>query len=135
MYPGHYATDHPDRAAFIMASTGEVVTYREYEARANRLAHLFRSLNMQRLDHYSIFMENTSRFLESCAAADRSGLYYTCVNSYLTPEEVAYIVDNSDSQVLITSRAKLDVAKAAAAQCPKLRLGLVVDGPGDGGLF
>ena len=40
MYPGHYATDHPDRPCFIMAETGETVTYAEYEARTNRLAHL-----------------------------------------------------------------------------------------------
>src|SRR6187549_3731340 len=130
MYPGKYAVEHPDRAAFIMASTGEVVTYREYEARANRLAHLFRSIGLQRLDHYCVFMENNSRYLESCAGGERAGLYYTCVNSYLTPDEVAYIVDNSMSQVLITSTAKLDVAIEAAKQCPRLRLGLVVDGPG-----
>jgi long-chain acyl-CoA synthetase len=135
MYPGKYAQQHPDRAAFIMASSGETVTYRRFEERANRLAHLFRNLGLQRLDHYSIFMENTSRYVESCAAGARSGLYYTCVNSYLTADEVAYIVDNSMSQVLITSSAKLDVAREAAKQCPRLRLGLVVDGPGDGGLF
>ena len=54
MYPGEYATAHPDRAAFVMASTGESVTYREYEARANRLAHLLRAHGLARLDHYSI---------------------------------------------------------------------------------
>ena len=31
MYPGKYATQHPDRAAFIMANTGETVSYAEYE--------------------------------------------------------------------------------------------------------
>ena len=56
MYPGNYATQHPDRAAFIMASTSEVVSYREFEARTNRLAHLLRANDLQRLDHYSIFM-------------------------------------------------------------------------------
>ena len=67
-------------------STGETVTYRELEARSNRLAHLFRERGLQRLDHYSIFMENNSRYLEACGAGERSGLYYTCVNSYLTAE-------------------------------------------------
>ena len=43
MYPGKYATQHPDRPAFIMASTGEAVSYREFEARSNRLAHLLRA--------------------------------------------------------------------------------------------
>ena len=76
-------------------ATGEAVTYRELEARSNRLAHLFRKLGLKRLDHYAIFMENNSRYLEACGAGERSGLYYTCVNSYLTPGELAYIVNNS----------------------------------------
>ncbi|MCA1481422.1 AMP-binding protein, partial [Bradyrhizobium sp. NBAIM08] len=58
MYPGAYAQLHPDRAAFVMASTGESVSYRDFEARANRLAHLLRSYGLRRLDHMSIFMEN-----------------------------------------------------------------------------
>ena len=43
MYAGQHAIDHPDRPAFIMAATGERVTYAELEARTNRLAHLLRA--------------------------------------------------------------------------------------------
>src|SRR5215831_19200290 len=128
MYPTRHADLRPDHPAFIMASTGEAVTYRELEARTNRLAHLLRAEGLKRLDHVSIFMENHPRYIEACGAGERAGLYYTCVNSYLTPDELAYILQNSESQVLVTSRAKRDVALAAAAQCPRLRLCLVVDG-------
>ena len=128
MYPGKHAVEHADRAAFVMAESGEAVTYAEYEARTNRLAHLLRATGLQRLDHYSIFMENHVRYLETCGAGERSGLYYTCVNSHLTADELAYIVDNSESQVLITSRAKQSVALEALANCQRVRLCLVVDG-------
>jgi long-chain acyl-CoA synthetase len=128
MYPDRHAVAHPDRPAFIMASTGEAVTYRDFEARANRLAHLLRGHGLQRLDHFSVFMENNDRYLECCAAGERTGLYYTCVNSYLTADEVAYILTNSESKVLVTSRAKLEVARAALEQCPHVTLCLVVDG-------
>ncbi len=104
------------------------MTYAELEARSNRLAHLFRTLGLKRLDHYAIFMENNSRYLEACGAGERSGLYYTCVNSYLTPGELAYIVNNSQSRVLITSVAKLDVAREALKECPKVELCIVADG-------
>jgi long-chain acyl-CoA synthetase len=89
------------------------VTYRELDARSNRLAHLFRKRGLMRLDHYAIFMENNSRYLEACGAGERSGLYFTCVNSYLTAGELAYILTNSQSRILITSLAKLDVAREA----------------------
>jgi long-chain acyl-CoA synthetase len=128
MYPGKQAYLRPLQPAFIMANSGETVSYAELDARSNRLAHLFRNHGMKRLDHYAIYMENNSRYLEACAAGERSGLYYTCVNSYLTGSELAYIVDNSESRILITSVAKLEVAREALKLCPKIELCIVVDG-------
>jgi len=128
MYAAHHAAQHPDRAAFIMAGSGQTVSYAEFEQRSNRLAHLLRAQGLQRLDHYAVFMENNSRYLECNGAGERAGLYYTCINSYLTAEEAAYIVDNSESQLLITSAAKLPVARAVLALCPRVRCCLVVDG-------
>jgi long-chain acyl-CoA synthetase len=133
MYPGKQVREHAQRPAVIMASSGNVITYGELEARTNQLAHLLRDHGLKRLDHYAIFMENNSRYVEACGAGERSGLYYTCINSYLTPEEVAYIVNNSESRVLITSTEKADVARAALAECPGVTLCLVVDGDDDEG--
>jgi long-chain acyl-CoA synthetase len=62
----------------------------------------------------------------------RSGLYYTSVNSYLTPGELAYILNNSLSQVLITSQSHIAVADEALRDCPRVKLCLVVDGPSEG---
>ena len=132
MYPGKYVRERGGQSAFIMASTGESVTYAELESRTNRLAHLLRANGLDRLDHYAIFMQNNNRYLEACGAGERSGLYYTPVNSYLTADELAYVLNNSESKVLVTSLAMRDVAALALKQCPKVRLCLTVDGPGDG---
>lgn len=132
MYPGKHARLQPDQPAVIMAGSGEVLTYGQLERRSNRLAHLFRALGLQRLDHYAVFMENNARYVEVCAAGERAGFYFTCINSYLMPDEVAYIVNNSESKILITSEAKRAVAMAALRQCPNVRLCLIVDGEGDG---
>src|SRR5438132_8931821 len=126
MYPGVQAKIRPQRPAFIMAQSGEAVGYAELERRSNRLAHFLRAAGLGRLDHYAIFMENNARYIECCAAGERAGLYYTCVNSYLTSEELAYIIDNSESKVLITSMAKCDVAMQALAQCPRIERCLLV---------
>ena len=131
MYTGKHAHLRPLQPAFIMAGTGETVTYRELDARTNRLAHLFRNCGLKRLDHYSIFMENNSRYLEACGAGERSGLYYTCVNSYLTAGELAYLLTNSQSRILITSKEKLDVAREALRECSKVELCIVADGEGE----
>ena len=115
MYPGVHAERHPDQPALIMASSGATLTFGEFEANANRLAHLYRSLGLRRGYHVAMYMENHLRYFETMAAAERCGLYYTCINSFLTAEEVAYIVDDCDAKVFITTRTKVGVAAAAAA--------------------
>lgn len=132
MYPGTHVAARANQPAFIMASTGETVSYAELEARTNRLAHFLRSRGLNRLDHYSIFMENNSRYLESCGAGERAGLYFTCVNSFLKADELAYILTNSESRVLIFSQEKRAVAEEALRQSPCVEVSLVVDGPGNG---
>src|SRR6516162_6590627 len=132
MYPGQHAVERAAQPAIIIAGSGETVTYRELEARSNRLAHLLSAAGLKRLDHYAVFMENHPRYVECCAAGERSGLYYTAVNSFLTAPELAFIVNNSVSKVLITSQTKRDIALAALTECPGVELCLIVDGPGDG---
>jgi long-chain acyl-CoA synthetase len=110
MYPGAHAAMRAEQPAVIMAGSGEVVTYGELETRSNRLAHLLRARGLRRLDHYAIFMENHLRFAETCAAGERVGLYYTTVNSFLTADELAYILNNSQLKLLIASEAKRAVA-------------------------
>ena len=82
---------------------------------------LLRAIGLRHLDHYATFMENNVRYVECCAAGICSGLYFTCVNSYLTAEELAYIVDNSQSKILISSMARRSVALAALEKCPYKR--------------
>ena len=45
-HPCHHALTAPDKPAYIMARSGETVTYRQLEDRSNQGAHLFRSLGL-----------------------------------------------------------------------------------------
>ena len=125
MYAGRFAIERADDPVFVMADGGEVLTFRQYEAAANRAAHLFRAQALQRRDHVAFLFENSPRMLELEGAAERTGLYYTCINSYLAPDEVAYIVNDSDARVVATSVAKLDVARELPARCPAVDRWLV----------
>src|SRR4051812_6235669 len=111
MYAAPIAQAHPDRVAILMAEAGTRITFGEYEAEANRLAHLFRRSGLRFGDHVAMLMENNPRLLESEAAAERSGLYYTCINHYLAPDEAAYIINDSSARIVVTSAAKLDLAR------------------------
>jgi long-chain acyl-CoA synthetase len=92
MHPHIHAQKFPDKPAYLMAGSGEAVTYGQLDRQSNRIAQLFRSLGLQAGDHIAIFMENNARFFEICWGAQRSGLIYTAISSRLTAPEVDYIV-------------------------------------------
>jgi acyl-CoA synthetase (AMP-forming)/AMP-acid ligase II len=129
MYARQHATEHPDQPAIIMATSGETVSYADYEARCNRVAHLLRAAGLRRGDHIAVFMENRPELLEIEGGAERVGLYFTLINTYLAADEVAYIVSNSQARILISSTARREVAEEAAAKCPGLERKLMA-GPG-----
>ncbi len=133
MYPGTHAETHPDKPALVMAGSGQTLTYRELDERSNRLAHLLRAAGLQRGDHVALFMENNPRFMEVIWAALRSGLYITAVNSHLTADEVAYIVDDCGAKAFVTSTALAGVAAQLDwAALPRVGTKLVADGELDG---
>ncbi|MFA5709496.1 AMP-binding protein [Mycolicibacterium sp.] len=127
MYPGPKAQEYPDRPAVIMAGSRETLTYQQLDERANQVANYFRSLGLQRTDQIALLMENHLDMIVAMSAAERCGLYYTPVNSFLSVEEVAYIVDDCGAQLLLTTAAKLEVAQGLPSRCPKVRHWLVAD--------
>ena len=67
-----YAADTPDRPAYIMAGSGQVVTYSELDRISNQIAHLLRASGVQRGDHIAMMMKNCPEFLQVAQAANRA---------------------------------------------------------------
>lgn len=114
-HPYVHAAKAPHKPAVIMAGSGEVVTFQDMEDRSNQGAQFFRSIGLNKGDTIALFMSNTARYFELAWAAQRAGLYFTCISSRLTPPEVQYIVEDSHSKVLFTTPDLADIAKATKA--------------------
>ncbi|WP_340643775.1 acyl-CoA synthetase [Phenylobacterium sp.] len=127
MHPATHATTHPDRAAYIMAGTGETVTYRELDDRSNQGAQLFRSLGLKTGDVIAILMDNNPRFFEIAWAAQRCGLYYACISSKLTSGEIDYIMKDCAAQLLVTSAGVGPVIDELPALLTGVKLYMVGD--------
>jgi len=128
MHPYLHAQSQGDKPAYIMAGSGEVVTYAQLDQRSNQGAHLFRSLGLQQGDVIAILMENNARFFEVAWAAQRAGLYFVCVSTKLTAAEVEYILRDCGAKVFITSTAMGPLIDEIPALVPGLTL-FAVGGP------
>ena len=115
-----------------MAGSGHTLTYRELEERSNRVAHLLRKLGLKAGDHIAILLENHPRFFEICFGAHRAGIIYTAMSTRLTVGEAAYIVENCEARVLITSQAMQALAQELVPHTARLQARLMLDGPAPG---
>ena len=132
MHPHIHAKNNPDKPAYIMANSGEIVTYKELDERSNKIANLFRSKNLKSGDHIAIFMENNVRFTEILWAAQRSGLYYTPISSRLTASEVEYIIRDCEAKLIITSNALKHVVIELTGLINDISERYIIDGHLDG---
>ena len=128
MHPYLHAQSQGDKPAYVMAGSGEVVTYAQLDQRSNQGAHLFRSLGLGQGDVIAILMENNARFFEVAWAAQRAGLYFVCVSTKLTAAEVEYILKDCGAKVFVTSTAMGPLIDEIPALVPDMTL-YAVGGP------
>jgi acyl-CoA synthetase (AMP-forming)/AMP-acid ligase II len=117
MYPGHWASVKPTASAVVNTHTGATLSWADLDAQSNQVAQLLYDRGLRPGDHVALLMENHLDYFPISWGALRAGLYLTCINRYLTAEEAAYIVNDSNSQALFTSSA-LDTTQALLAAIP-----------------
>jgi long-chain acyl-CoA synthetase len=111
LYPGTHAHSDPERPAVILASTGDVVTYRELDQRSNAFAHYLRGVGLRQGDVVAVLMDRNTRFHEVAWAARRSGLIAATVNHYLELDDIVHVVNDSGARVLVIDAGQAHVAR------------------------
>jgi long-chain acyl-CoA synthetase len=124
--PDDHADRAPDSAAVIVPATGARLSYRTMVDQSKRLANVLRSSGLRPGDHVAILMTNVPEYFEVVWAARRAGFFYTAINWHLTPGEVRYMLENSESKALIVSADLADLAERAAAGLPRVKLRLLI---------
>ena len=123
--PATYAASDGERPAVITAS-GQVVTFAQLEERSSRLAQSLFAHGVRRGDHVAVLLPNDDRTHEVAFALQRSGLYYTMVNTHLAADEAAYIVVDCGARTLITSEALAPLAAELVERTPDVELRLMI---------
>jgi len=119
---GSRAAVQPEAPAVVMGGSGETLSYRQLDERANRLARLLRARGLAEGDHIALIMDNDARFLEVAWAAQRSGLYYTALNHHLLAGEVQYILDDCGATVVVAGAAQSAVVAGLDLSAVPVRL-------------
>ncbi|MFF9778601.1 long-chain fatty acid--CoA ligase [Streptomyces sp. NPDC013978] len=106
----------PDKSCVIMGDTA--LTYSQVEHMAGLVAGNLLALGLERGAKVAVQLPNIPQFLFAYFGAMRAGLVMVPLNPLLRAPEVAYHLENSDAQVLITGDPFADEAHRGASAVP-----------------
>lgn len=104
------ANKFPDKEALIYGE--KRVTYKHLDERANRVASALIDLGVKKGDKIALLLHNSIEYLECLFGINRAGAVSVPVNHRLKPEELKYILGQSESRVLIYESDFTDVVIA-----------------------
>lgn len=113
------ARKFPDKEALIYGETR--LTYKQFNARVNRLAHAFLDLGIKKGSKVAILAFNCNQFMEAYFALGKIGAVAAPLNFRLHPEELMYIVDHSDAEAFIMGEVFVETVRGIQKDLPKVK--------------
>ena len=96
-------------------------TYRDMGARAAQLAHALRGLGLQPGAVVGSIAWNNHRHMEAYYAVSGGGMVMHTCNPRLHPEQLAYVVNHAEDEVVLFDATFAPLIKGIAPHCPKVK--------------
>lgn len=126
-FQAHHA---PERPALCLSGK-EGLDYGRFAAALDGCASGLLALNTGRGERVGIFLEKTIECVVAMFGASRAGAVFVPINPILKPAQVAYLLQDCNVRVLVTSSARLQLLEDHVPGCHDLRHVVLVDDPTD----
>lgn len=110
----------PDKTFLFSEADGRRYTYAEFDAAVNRTVRLLAAHGIEKGDVVSLLMPNSAEYIIAYFACFKSGALAGPINSLLKPQEMAYIIGNSESKALLVSTEFLPQIETIRDDLPTL---------------
>ena len=122
------ATRYPDAPAFYCASTSRRFTFREVDARTNRLAQALLAQRFKRGDVVAFLLRNRAEIVEIYFALARTGIVGLPLNYRLTEVELVELMLSMGAKALLYEQRFEDVVLRLRESLPGLAPIIRIDG-------
>ena len=130
--PERLATRTPDAIALV--DGGETLSFGELDRTSNQIANALRGEGLGAGARIALLNTNTLDFFPILFGTSKANTVLVTVNFRLTPKEIAYILTDSETELVFVGSAFLEQVEACRDQLPKLKRIIVIDGEGEDGL-
>ena len=122
----HTSLHRADEQALVYGKHS--LTYGELNALCMRVGRQLVSLGVERLDRIGIFLEKRVETVAAMFGSSWADAVFVPINPQLKGEQVAYIMNDCNVRVLVTSKARLQSIVDSLHACKDLQHVIVVDG-------
>jgi len=123
----------PDREALVSGDGRVRVTYEQMAARVNRLANALQGMGVTGSTRVATMATNSPLAVEVYYACAKLGACFVPINYRAKQEELAYMLETSEAEVIFADTRYLGMIEAAKATAQKLRE-VIAHEAGDHGL-
>ena len=119
----HAERHHPEREIVSRRVEGDIhrTTYKELASRSRRMAKALAALGVQMSDRVATLAWNGYRHMELYYAVSGSGAVLHTINPRLHPDQIVYIADHAEDQVLFFDLTFLPLIQAVATRCKTVK--------------
>jgi len=129
---GTWAEDPEKLAMLWVGPDGHVERYPfvHFDEQSSRAAHAFEKHGIGQGERVLVMLPRVPEWWEAMLGLMKLGAVGIPCTTLLTPKDIQYRADVAEAVALITDRAGAEKLAQVRAQCPTLRLAIVVDEPG-----
>lgn len=117
-----------DQSPALIEADGGVITYGELYRGSLRVAAMLHDAGLRRGDGVALVLPNRPEFLEITWGCQLSGLYYSAVNTHFTPEEVLYVIGDSESSAVFIDASMTELGRRICEEAPGVHVRIAVGG-------
>lgn len=116
---------YPEKLALIFEDTR--LTFRTFNERCNRLANSLGPLGVGKGDQFAMLSKNCHQYFEMFFAAAKTGAVFVPLNFRLSPRELIYIINDSESKLLFFAKEYLPLVQVIEKDLPGMRTYICLD--------
>jgi fatty-acyl-CoA synthase len=118
---------YPEREAIVYPRKDVRWTYEEFDERVTRFANALRASGVEKGDRVSLILYNSAEFAVAVFGLLRAGAVFNPINYRLAAGEVAYIVNDSASEVMVFEEATRETVEDAREEFESVEEYIYID--------
>jgi acyl-CoA synthetase (AMP-forming)/AMP-acid ligase II len=122
----------PDREALVSGDGKVRITYEQMAARVNRLTNALQGMGVSNGSRVAVMATNSAEYVEVYYACAKLGACFVPVNYRAKKEELAYMLNASETEVLFAGNRYLEVIDSVRPEVAGLREVIALEGDASG---